>query len=149
MPDQTTLNQLASLVAGSLPAEYLQLLRTYPAELQGRVRDEHQDPDWGTVCQVDLPSDLEIIVDLNREVRSCSVLDPEGAEFHWPESLLVIGETGAGDYYCLDTTGEVPGVLQFEHQPVEFYEVADSLSDFVSLLLESFVQERQPGRQDG
>ena len=52
---------------------------------------------------------------------------------------MVIGETGDGDYYCIDTDGEHEGVLQFRHYSVEFEVIADSLNDFVEMLMDAFV----------
>ena len=52
---------------------------------------------------------------------------------------MVIGETGDGDYYCVDLDGEHAGVLQFRHHAVEFETLADSLEEFVDMLTESFV----------
>ena len=64
--------------------------------------------------------------------------EPEGLEFFWPEQLLIIGETGSGYYYCIDVDCEEEGVIQFDHQSVSFEIVADSLDDFVELLVETF-----------
>ena len=58
-----------------------------------------------------------------------------------PETYLVIGETGDGDYYCLDTSGEQPGVLQFLNQPAEFECVTESLEEFVEMLVLAFTEE--------
>ncbi len=128
------MDRLARLIGSAIPAAYVELLENYPAPLLNCPRGEGEA---GMISQVELPNTLEIVLDLNREARAYSVPDPEGAEFLWPNSVLVIGETGAGDYYCLDASGEVPGVLQFEHQPVEFYEIADDLAEFVDMLVES------------
>lgn len=84
-------------------------------------------------------------------MRLAPILDPEGREFRWPDQLLVIGETGDGDYYCVDSDGEHEGVLQFRHFAVEFETIADSLEDFVELLIECFVTrtESDPATCEG
>jgi len=140
LPDVAVLAQLGDLVSGPVPVEYLQLIRDYPPELLNQPRG---DDEYGAISDVELPCDLDVVCELNAEARAQKILDPDGDEFIWPNSLLIIGENGSGDYYCIDTAGEVDGVLQYEHQPVEFFEIADSLAEFVSLLLDSV--EEEPG----
>ncbi|MCA9050491.1 MAG: SMI1/KNR4 family protein [Planctomycetaceae bacterium] len=59
----------------------------------------------------------------------------------WPAQLLIIGETGTGDYFCMDVLGDVPGILQYNHQAVEFERIADSLAEFVEILHDTFDEE--------
>ncbi len=133
------ISELEQMCGASLPENYLRLLHSYPPALRTAVRAE-DDARWeGTVAEVELLSEPSDLVEINREVRLGPVLDPKGAEFRWPVQLLVIGETGDGDYYCVDTDGEHQGVLQFRHQSVEFENVADSLDEFVGMLLDSYV----------
>ncbi len=134
------LQQLADLVGLPVPAEYQALLRNYPAALQNALRAEDGTDREGVVATVELLSDPADVLEINHEVRACSVLKPCGAEFFWPEQLIVIGETGAGDYYCIDADGEYDGVLLFEHQPVEFALVTETLNEFVDLLIENFAE---------
>ena len=51
---------------------------------------------------------------------------------------MVIGETGSGDYYCIDVDRQEEGVIQFDHQSVSFDVIADSLSEFIEILVETF-----------
>ena len=132
-------HELEELCGAGLPDDYLSLLNNYPPALRTAVRAEDDSGTEGTVAEVELMSELLDLVEINREVRLGPVLDPEGEEFRWPVQLLVIGETGDGDYYCVDTDGEHQGVLQFRHQSVEFESVADSLDEFVGMLLDSYV----------
>ena len=46
----------------------------------------------------------------------------------------MIGETGEGDYYCIDVDGEHTGVLQFRHQEVDFEILTDSIGEFDAAL---------------
>ena len=133
------IQELEELCAARLPEGYLTLLSSYPPALRKMVRADDESRDSGTVAEVELLAELPDLIEINREVRFCTVLDPEGREFRWPDQLLVIGETGDGDYYCVDTDGEHQGVLQFRHQSVEFENVADSLDEFVGMLLDSYV----------
>lgn len=102
----------------------------------------------GTVAEVELMAELSDIQEINHEVRLGTVLDPEGREFRWPDQLLVIGETGDGDYYCVDTDGVHQGVLQFRHQSVEFLIIAESLDEFVEMLLDGSVPADDSARQE-
>jgi len=132
------LADLERLCEATLPADYIELLNGYPPQLLCVVRAEDGSASEGMVSDVELLADPIRVVAINREVRLGTVHDPDGNEFRWPDQLLVIGETGDGDYYCVDCDGEHPGVLQFRHHPVEFEFIADSLQEFVELLLESF-----------
>lgn len=130
---------LEHLCDAQLPAEYIQLMKSYPSILAAACRADSGNDSEGFVSEVELFSSLEDVLEINREVRAVSILDPEGQEFRWPDQLLVIGETGDGDYYCVDLDGEHTGVLQFRHHAVEFEVIADSLEEFVDMLTESFV----------
>jgi hypothetical protein len=134
----TALLQLAELIELPVPDDYLELLNQFPAELQTAVRSEDGSDDEGTVAEYELIQDPESILAINLESRAESVLDPDGEEFFWPNQLIVIGETGCGDYYCIDASGEHSGVLLFENQAVEFSEIAESLQEFIDILMESF-----------
>ncbi len=132
------LNQLRDLTGFDIRDDYTALLEEYPARLLNIPRADDGSAEEGQVSSVELLCDPVDVLDINQEVRSSSVLDPEGHEFHWPDQVLVIGENGDGDYYGIDLGGEHPGVLFFDHQTVEFEEITDSLSEYVQLLQESF-----------
>lgn len=51
--------------------------------------------------------------------------------FAWSNPFEVIGDTGHGD----DGSGDIPGGGPFEHQVVEFEEIAESLDESVRMLL--------------
>lgn len=131
---QSLHNSLASLCGHKLPEEYLALLQAFPPSLKNHPRADDRSDREGVVSDVELLSRAEDILEINREARAAAVLDPEGAEFVWPDQLVVIGETGEGDYFCMDVSGEHSGVLQFGHQAVEFDQIADSLGEFIELL---------------
>ena len=133
--------QLEQMVGSSLPAAYLELLSNYPGSLRTARRAIDDSDSEGSVHQVELLDDWAGILFLNQESRSDSILEPEGHVFFWPEQLLVIGETGGGDYYCLDTESPDDEVIQFDHQATEFDVIADSLKEFVTILEETFLEE--------
>lgn len=132
--------QLAWLCGGGIPDNYVDLLANYPRELLGAARfsESEVSTDRRSVSDVELLSQLTDVVRINEETRSISILEPDGSEFFWPEQLLIIGETGTGDYYCIDVSGECPGVLQYRHLPLEFEVIADSLEEFVDMVLSAF-----------
>ena len=136
---------LEHLCDARLPVEYIHLLKSYPSILATACRADSGDYSEGFVSEVELFSSPTDVLEINREVRAVSILDPEGQEFRWPDQLLVIGETGEGDYYCVDLDGEHAGVLQFRHHAVEFEVIADSLEEFVEMLIESFVTGSESG----
>lgn len=133
------IRDLEQLCDARLPVEYIKLLSLYPSILATACRADSGDDSEGIVSEVELFSSPVDVLEINREVRAVSILDPEGREFRWPDQLLVIGETGDGDYYCVDLDGEHAGVLQFRHHAVEFEVIADSLEEFIEMLIESFV----------
>lgn len=139
------IQDLEALCEAPLPAEYVQLLESYPPLLRAAVRADSGDDSEGIVSEVELYLSPLDVLEINHEVRAIAILDPEGQEFRWPDQLLVIGETGDGDYYCVDLDGEHAGVLQFRHHAVEFEVVADSLDEFVEMLTESFVTGIESG----
>ncbi len=131
--------QLETLCQAPIPTPFRTVLTDYPEVLRGAVRADDGSDTEGLVSEAELLADAVEVLRINREVRLDSILDPEGREFRWPIPFLVIGETGDGDYYCIDAAGEHEGVLQFRHHAVEFEPVADSLDEFIELLVECFV----------
>lgn len=132
-------SELETLCQAPLPTACRAVLTSYPDALTGAVRADDGSDVEGFVSEAELLADPVEVLRINREVRLESILDPEGREFRWPASFLVIGETGDGDYYCIDAAGEHEGVLQFRHRTVEFEPVADSMDEFIELLVECFV----------
>ena len=132
------LQQLTEMTGSPPPESYLHLLANYPDVLRQARRAIDDSESEGTVADVELIVTPESILKINLEARQESVTEPEGLEFSWPEQLLIIGETGGGDYYCIDVEGEVEGILQFDHQSVGFDVIADSLAEFVEILEETF-----------
>lgn len=129
---------IEELIGFTLPANYLELLAAYPAALKNRARASDESETQGYVNTFELMSDLADVLEINLEVRYCSVMDPDGHDFHWPDQVLVIGENGDGDYYGIDLLDENSGVVFFNHQTVEFVGITDTLTEYVDLLQESF-----------
>ena len=134
-------SQLEQLCGCSLPSAWQLLIRHYPPELLNAGRGSDDDQDEGTVSQVELLSCDSAILQINLEVRAGTYLDPAGSEFRWPAHYLVIGETGDGDYYCLDALNQSTPVLQYRCQLVCFETAAESLDEFVELLYIAFTED--------
>lgn len=133
------LAQLSELAGSPPPDWYLNFLLDYPDSLKQARRSIDDTEMQGFVCQAECLSDAPDVLQLNVEVRSESVEGPDGMVFFWPDQMLVIGETGFGDYYCIDVEQEVAGVIQFDHQAVQFEVIADSLDEFVEILEDTFL----------
>lgn len=134
-------SHLQQLCGCPLPDKWLLLLRNYPSALLTAGRGADDQPDEGTVSQVELLSDDSTILQINLEARAETWLDPQGNAFNWPPTHLVIGETGDGDYYCIDAAAAAPAVLQYRAQFVLFENAADSLDEFVEMLLLAFTED--------
>ena len=132
-------SELETLCQAPVPTAFRAFLMEYPEALRGACRADDGSDAEGFVSEAELLADPVEVLRINREVRLDSILDPEGREFRWPTPFLVIGETGDGDYYCIDVSAKREGVLQFRHHAVEFEMVADSMDEFIELLVECFV----------
>ena len=137
---KAAIEQLVKILGQPLPSEYLRVLADYPSVLKNVPRAIDNSDSEGTIEDVELIRDLNSVLEINQEARDGSVPDPEGIEHFWPDQLLVIGETGEGDYYCLDVDEPKPCVMQFNHQSVVFEIVAEDLQDFVEILVEVMVE---------
>ncbi len=143
------IEQLVKMLGQPLPSEYLRVLGDYPDVLKNVPRAIDNSDSEGTIEDVELIRDLESVLAINQEARDGSVPDPEGNEHLWPDQLLVIGETGEGDYYCLDVDDEELCIMQFNHQSVVFEVVAEDLQDFVEMLVEVMVEYDPDAPDDG
>lgn len=139
--DEQTVQLLQQLCGHPLPQNFLRLMAAYPQILKTAGRSDSGSGSEGVVSQVELLDAADSLIEINREARLGTLSDPKGREFCWPKPYLVIGETGDGDYYCLDTSGEQQGVLQFLNQPAEFECVTESLEEFVEMLVLAFTEE--------
>ncbi len=139
--------QLAQLCGNEIPREYRRLLQAYPQSLRRVQRSEDGSDAEGCVGDVELLADLSEVLAINREARASPVPDPAGNKFSWPAQLLVIGESGTGDYFCIDTSDDSGEVQRYLHCPNEFELVADSLAEFVEMLEEAFGVLAGEGRE--
>ncbi len=142
------ISQLESLCQAPIPSACRAVLNNYPEVLREVPRADDGSDSEGFVSEAELLADPAAVLRINLEVRKESILDPDGHEFCWPMTFLVIGETGDGDYYCLDTAGGHEGVMQFRHHTVEFEMVAESMPDFIDMLVECFVDDGDDGDGD-
>lgn len=143
-----TLSQLETLCHAPVPAACRAIFEDYPEILRHALRANDGSDSEGFVSEAELLADPIDVLNINHEVRLHSITDPEGREFSWPDTFLVIGETGDGDYYCVDASGEHEGVMQFRHHAVEFEVVTESMEEFLELLVECFVMDLQAEEND-
>ena len=145
------ISQLEVLCHAPITAACRAVLSDYPEVLFNVPRADDGSDSEGYVADAELFADPEAVLLINREVRQSSILDPDGHEFCWPATFMVIGETGDGDYYSVDLAGERQGVMQFRHHTVEFEMVAESIADFIELLVECFVnrEDDDANQSDG
>jgi hypothetical protein len=140
--------RLEEIIGQSVPSDYRALILDYPQHLTTAVRAMDNSDSEGFVCDVEFPQDLEVVIALNEEARLDYLITPEGGECEWPQEFLIIGETGEGDYYCVDVSGEIEGVLQYDHQAVKWEIVAVSVRDFVDFLSEVFCEDEDDDDPD-
>lgn len=131
--------RLTDLMGFAPPDSYLNVLQNYPSVLMYAMRALDDSDAEGTVADVEFMSSLESVLALNCEARSDALVQPDGVELLWPEQFMIIGETGSGDYYCIDVLDEVEGVIQYDHQAVQFEVCADSLDEFIEMLVDTFI----------
>ena len=138
------LQQLEAMCGTKIPAEYIEIIRNFPEHLRDLPRSESGDESEGLISQVEFIASLNDVLEINKEVRHGSIVGPDGQLFEWPEQLLVIGENGEGDYYCIDTDEEHDGVLQYRHHTLEFEQISESMDEFIELLTEAFCNDYDP-----
>jgi len=135
--------QLEELCGAPLSPAWLQMQQDYPAELTQALRVDEHDEISGRVSEVELLQCPASILEINLEARSGPVVTPENKAFDWPAELLVIGESGDGDYFCIDLRDEVHGVVQFVSQTSRFEQLTDTLDEYVEMLIMAFCEDAE------
>lgn len=130
--------QLETMLETQIPEWYLDFLQNYPQSLKTACRALDESNAEGFVRDVELCEDPADILFLNQEAREDWVPTPDHAELYWPPQMLIVGETGFGDYYCIDAMEEVQGIVQYNHQDVTFEQITDDLQEFVIILEDTF-----------
>ena len=87
------ISQLENLCQAPVPSACRAILTEYPEVLRGVPRADDGSDSEGFVSDAELFAHPEAVLRVNLEVRRESILDPDGHEFCWPETFLVIGET--------------------------------------------------------
>ena len=106
---------------------------TYVRTLATRLASEGFSPsDAADIAAHELISDNTRLALLNDSVRGFSThwLAEWEEPGPWPEDHIVIGENGAGNYYCISRSGLYAGVLEYDHEYREFVPRADSLEGY-------------------
>lgn len=141
-------SELEFLCNGPIPDRWVQLISNYPDELRFALRSDDGSEDEGHVSDAELLADPADLLAINREVRSSNILDPANRPFSWPVRCLVIGETGDGDYYCLNADDPACGVIQFMHLPVRFKRLTTDLEGFLEMLFSAYVDADEDGEDE-
>lgn len=131
--------ELESICGTPLPWKWLQFLAEYPEELRLTLRSDDGSEEEGCVGDAELLSDPADVLALNREVRSTPICDSSNHEFHWPVRYVVIGESGDGDYYCINADEPACGVHQFLHLPVRFKRLTADFDEFLEMLVAAYL----------
>ena len=97
------------------------------------LRSDDGSEDEGCVGDAELLADPADVLAINREVRGTSIPDGVNQEFRWPVRYVVIGESGDGDYYCINADDPHCGVHQFQHLPVRFKQLTDGFVEFLDI----------------
>lgn len=112
-----------------LPSHFAIYIRT----LANRLASEgFSASDAADIATHELISDETRLTLLNESVRGFSThwLAEWNEPGSWPEDHIVIGENGAGNYYCISLSGSYAGVLEYDHECKEFVPWADSLEGY-------------------
>jgi hypothetical protein len=131
--------ELEEICGAPLPGQWLQFLAEYPTELRMALRSDDGSEDEGCVGDAELLADPADVLAINREVRGTSIPDGVNQEFRWPVRYVVIGESGDGDYYCINADDPHCGVHQFQHLPVRFKRLTDGFVEFLEMLIEAYL----------
>ena len=113
-----------------LPSDYRRLMMEYPRELLACGASE-----------MELLNEPSRIIAENLRVRSgtesFSLID-------WPPRYFVIGETGSGDYYCLNMKRASSPVMLFDQFGIQFKEHAPSLDEWLPAILAEYGRRAAP-----
>lgn len=94
----------------SLPPEYREFVIDYPADL-GVCASDHEI--W---------NQADAVIEATDRLRL-----GENPDVTWPYNMVVIGDSGCGDYYCLDISQFPSPVVCWNHEISEFECVASSI----------------------
>src|SRR5262245_61779732 len=119
---QQDIDHIEGRLGVRLPSDYCTFMTSYP-QLSKAVAG---------IAQHEILSDARSIIRENERVRA-----GELPLRSWPHDLFVIGDSGCGDYYCLDLSESVPAVVCWNHETGDFEETAPSLRAFLQQLIAS------------
>jgi hypothetical protein len=110
---ETDVNRIESLLTITLPSDYRQFLLAYPKDMPADS------------ARHEIFESADAIIGHTEELRAG--LLPETS---WPDDMLVIGDSGCGDFYCLDLSEEPPSVVCWNHETGEFEFTASSINQW-------------------
>lgn len=123
----TLLEEIESLVGRPVPAELVQLLQLFPAELTAFAARLGFAP-----YEQFLYPDAATLLEANQNVREEAIWTEEGP---WPDGFLDIGCDIGGDHFALALMESPPRVHRLESETARFRPIASSLDAYVAGLL--------------
>lgn len=107
-------------LAVRLPAFYVGFVTEYPL----------LPPEQADIAELALFNNPRRVITANQQIRI------EGLpEARWPENLLVVGESGCGDYYAIHLDGESEFILCWDHELSDFEITSHSIGAFLGQLI--------------
>ena len=97
----------------SLPSDYREFVIDYPTDLHA---DTYAHEIW---------NEPDPIIDATDRVRF-----GENPEVRWPHEMIIIGDSGCGDYYCLDLSQLPSPIVCWNHEISDFEHVASSIQNW-------------------
>lgn len=131
MNDQNLID-IAQQAGVTLPSRYRALLANYPQQLLD-MANVFPGPKGSTIRHGPEDSDLYRHLDL---LRRANLDDIDYRNSIFPPHFFIIGDSGCGDFYAIDTTNEsapvyMSGPHRGEHSPEP---ICSSIEDWVALI---------------
>lgn len=119
------LNTIESALGIRLPQQYADFMLNYPEELDN---DNFGAPEF------ELLNNPERLIEENAD----AYVDLWGYPLN--KDFFIIGNNGCGDYFLINLLNEV-SVFHFSHEEQRFYKIADSLTEYVALILDNSIDQ--------
>lgn len=123
------------------------MLLEYLENLSDRLASEgFSDSDTKEIAAHELISDRKQPMQLNEYARNLITYWFVGWDepVPWPDDFYIIGENGAGNFYCVSRSGLFPGVKEYDHECKGFVPWVSSLEEYTEVV--SIMAPRKNGR---
>lgn len=109
---ETDVDRIESSLAVTLPDEYRRLLMEFPSDLSA---------DW---ARHEIFCSADWIIKQTQSTRLGAI------KRRWPTHMIVIGDSGCGDFYCLDLSDRPASVVCWDHEKRRFEFMASSIEQW-------------------